>query len=204
MPTTVLLGLAVFVVGVDTYIVAAVLPAIADDLGESISNVGLVASAYALPVALLSPVFGPLSDRRGRRFALLLGLAIFTAAAAVCAVAPTLQVLLIARAINGIGAAILLPATFAAAGDLPDEVARGRALALLSSAFPLSNLLGLPIGALATTLGGWRVPFALIVVLSVVAMAGVGLSSRISTLRTSDRGMRQRSGVSSAIGMRWR
>ncbi len=185
---TVLLGLAVFVVGVDTYIVAAVLPAIADDLGESISNVGLVASAYALPVAILSPVFGPLSDRRGRRFALLLGLAIFTAAAAVCAVAPTLQVLLVARAINGIGAAILLPATFAAAGDLPDEAARGRALALLSSAFPLSNLLGLPIGALATTLGGWRVPFALIVVLAIVAMAGVGLSSRISTARTSNRG----------------
>jgi DHA1 family purine base/nucleoside efflux pump-like MFS transporter len=188
VPTTVLLGLAVFVVGVDTYIVAAVLPAIADDLGESIASVGLVASAYALPVALLSPVFGPISDRFGRRFALLLGLAIFTAAAAACVVAPNLSLLLVARAINGVGAAILLPATFAAAGDLSDEAARGRALALLSSAFPLSNLLGLPVGALATTLGGWRVPFALIVVLSIVAMVGVATSSRISTARTSDRG----------------
>jgi DHA1 family inner membrane transport protein len=185
---TVLLGLAVFVVGVDTYIVAAVLPAIADDLRESIANVGLIASAYALPVALLSPVFGPLSDRRGRRFALLLGLMIFTVAAAACTVAPNLQLLLVARAINGIGAAILLPACFAAAGDLPDNAARGRALALLSSAFPLSNLLGLPVGALATILGGWRVPFALIVVLSVFAIVGVALSKRISTARTSERG----------------
>ena len=183
-----LLGLAVFVVGVDTYIVAAVLPAIADDLGESISNVGLIASAYALPVALLSPVFGPLSDRRGRRFALLLGLTIFTVAAVVCAVAPNLQVLLLARAINGVGSAILLPAAFAAAGDLPDEAARGRALALLSSAFPLSNLLGLPVGALATTVGGWRVPFALMVVLAILVIAGVAVSNRISTTRTSDRG----------------
>lgn len=188
MPTSVLLGLAVFVVGVDTYIVAAVLPAIADDLGESISNVGLIASAYALPVAILSPAFGPLSDRRGRRFALLLGLAIFTVAAAVCAVSPNLRVLLVARAISGVGAAILLPATFAAAGDLPDEAARGRALALLTSAFPLSNLLGLPVGALATTLGGWRVPFAVIVVLAVFVIAGVAVSNRISTTRTSDRG----------------
>lgn len=188
MPTTVLLGLAVFVVGVDTYIVAAVLPAIANDLHESISNVGLIASAYALPVALLSPVFGPLSDRRGRRFALLLGLVIFTGAAAICAVAPNLQLLLVARAINGVGASILLPAAFAAAGDLPDNAARGRALALLSSAFPLSNLLGLPVGALATTLGGWRVPFALIVVLAILVIAGVALSNRISTTTTSARG----------------
>lgn len=188
MPTSVLLGLAVFVVGVDTYIVAAVLPAIADDLREPISSVGLAASAYALPVALLSPVFGPLSDRRGRRFALLLGLTIFAAAAVVCTIAPNLQVLLLARAINGVGSAILLPASFAAAGDLPDDAARGRALALLSSAFPLSNLLGLPIGALATTLGGWRMPFALMVVLAVLAIGGVAVSSRISSATTSDRG----------------
>ena len=72
MPLTLLLSVTVFVVGVDTYIVAAVLPAIADDLRESISSVGLIASAYALPVAVLSPILGPVSDRLGRRFSLLL------------------------------------------------------------------------------------------------------------------------------------
>ena len=51
----------------DVDIVAAVLPAIADDLREPISNVGLLASAYNLPTAILAPLFGPLSDRRGRR-----------------------------------------------------------------------------------------------------------------------------------------
>jgi predicted MFS family arabinose efflux permease len=62
-----------FAVGVDAYIVAAVLPAISDDLHEPIARVGLLASSYALPMALLAPVFGPLSDRRGRRYALRLG-----------------------------------------------------------------------------------------------------------------------------------
>ena len=84
VPSSLLLGLAVFAVGVDAYIVAAVLPEIADNLHEPIERVGLLASAYALPMALLAPVFGPLSDRRGRRFALRLGLAIFAAAAAAC------------------------------------------------------------------------------------------------------------------------
>lgn len=184
---TALLGLAVFVIGMDTYIVAAVLPAVAEDLNEPISRVGLIASAYAFPVALLSPVFGPLSDRRGRRFALLLGLAIFTVAAGVCAVSPNLPVLLIARVINGIGSAILLPAAFAAAGDIEGSAARTRALAVLAATFPLSNLLGLPAGALATTVGGWRAPFVLIALLAVVAIVGVATSTRISRATTSQR-----------------
>lgn len=176
MPAGLLLTLAVFVVGVDSYIVAAVLPEVADDLGESIGAVGLLASAYALPTAILAPIFGPLSDRRGRRFALLLGLTIFATAAGACVVAPTLPLLLAARAINGVGAAILLPGAFAWAGDLPGEEERGRAMALLSGAFPLSNLLGLPIGALATSLAGWRAPFALIALLAVVVIVGVARS----------------------------
>lgn len=184
---TVLLGLAVFVIGMDTYIVAAVLPAVADDLREPISSVGLIASAYALPVALLSPVFGPLSDRRGRRFALLVGLAIFTGAAAACAVAPTLAFLLVARVVNGIGSAILLPAAFAAAGDLERAPARTRALAILAATFPLANLLGLPAGALATTVGGWRAPFILVALLAGVAIAGVATSTRIPRATTSQR-----------------
>src|SRR6476659_8605024 len=66
MPVTVALTVAIFAVGLDSYIVAAVLPAIADDLHEPIAAVGLLASAYTLPTAIFSPVFGPLSDRRGR------------------------------------------------------------------------------------------------------------------------------------------
>ena len=184
---TVLLGLAVFVVGMDTYIVAAVLPAVADDLREPISSVGLIASAYALPVALLSPVFGPLSDRRGRRFALLVGLSIFTGAAIACAVAPSLPFLLVARVINGIGSAILMPAAFAAAGDLDSNAARTRALAILAATFPLANLLGLPAGALATTVGGWRAPFILVALLAGLAIAGVATSTRIPRATTSQR-----------------
>jgi MFS transporter, DHA1 family, inner membrane transport protein len=180
MPASVLLGLAVFVVGVDSYIVAAVLPAIADDLREPIANVGLIASAYALPVAILAPIFGPLSDRRGRRFALLLGLSIFAVAAGACIVAPNLGLLLAARAVNGVGSAILLPAAFATAGDLPDPAARGKAIAFLTAAFPLSNLLGLPFGALAATLGGWRAPFALIAAVAIIGLIGVAVSKNVS------------------------
>jgi DHA1 family inner membrane transport protein len=188
VPALITLVLCVFAVGVDTYIVAAVLPAIADDLREPIANVGLLASAYALPTALLSPVFGPLSDRRGRRFALLLGLSIFAAAAAACIVAPSLPVLVLTRAINGVGAAILLPAAFAWAGDLPNEQQRSRAISLLAAGFPLSNLLGLPLGSLATIVGGWRAPFALITAIAILAVLGVATSRHVSSTSTAASG----------------
>jgi predicted MFS family arabinose efflux permease len=173
MPSTLLLGLAMFAVGVDAYIVAAVLPAIADNLQEPIEKVGLLASAYALPMALLAPVFGPLSDRRGRRYALRLGLAIFAVAAAACVIAPNLGLLLVTRAVNGLGAAIILPAAIAKAGDLATEAERGRAIGLLGAVFPLSTLIGLPIGAAVTILGGWRAPFAFIALVALIALAGV-------------------------------
>ena len=173
MPSTLLLGLAVFAVGVDAYIVAAVLPEIADNLHEPIERVGLLASAYALPMALLAPVFGPLSDRRGRRYALRLGLAIFAAAAAACVIAPNLALLLVTRAVNGLGAAIILPAAIAKAGDLPTEAERGRAIGLLGAVFPLSTLIGLPIGSALTIAAGWRAPFAFIALVALIGVIGV-------------------------------
>ena len=171
MAVTLALVLAVFAVGVDTYIVAALLPAVADDLQSPIAVVGLLASAYALPAALLAPALGPISDRRGRRFALMLGLGIFVVAAGACVIAPSLPFLMAARLLNGVGAAVIMPAAFAAAGDLPDRDRRARMIALLSAMFPLASLLGLPIGALAAIVAGWRASFLFIAVVAVVALA---------------------------------
>lgn len=167
------LAIAVFAIGVDSYIVVGIVPEIADDLAEPVAVVGLVASAYALPTAFLAPVFGPLSDRRGRRTALFLGLLVFVASAAACALAPNLAFLLLARAVNGLGAAIMLPAAFAYAGDLPDEIARDRAMGILASAFPLATLLGLPFGALAASVAGWRGAFVFIVLVGLAALVAV-------------------------------
>ncbi len=159
-----------FAVGVDTYIVVGILPEISDDLREPVAVVGLVASAYALPTALLAPVFGPLSDRRGRRPAMLIGLSIFIVAGAASVVAPSLPFLLLARAVNGLGAAIILPAAFAYAGDIPELGARNRAMGLLASSFPLATLLGLPFGALIATVAGWRGAFVFITLVGLAAL----------------------------------
>lgn len=171
MPVSLALVAAALVVGIDTYIVAAGIPAISDDLHEPVEAVGLVASAYALPTALFAPIFGPFSDRRGRRVALLLGLAIFVVAAAGCVVAPSLPLLILARAVNGLGAAIVLPAAFAYAADEPEPSRRARMIGVVSSAFPLATLVGLPIGAVITGTVGWRGTFAFVVLGAAAAAA---------------------------------
>jgi predicted MFS family arabinose efflux permease len=188
MPATFALAVVIFALGVDSYIVAAVLPAMADDLTESIAAVGLLASAYALPTAVLAPLLGPISDRYGRKFSLFLGLAIFAAACAACIVAPTLPLLLLARAINGVGAAIAMPAAFAAAGDLAAPGQRARAMGVLSGMFPLSTLVGLPIGALAASVAGWRGSFAFITLVAVVAIVLVARLPAVPRVATGPAG----------------
>lgn len=164
------LVLAVFAVGVDFNVVVGILPAIADELGEPVAAVALLASAYALPTALLAPIFGPLSDRRGRRLAMQVGLVVFIASAAASSVAPDLGFLLLARVVNGLGAAIILPAAFAYAGDIARLEERNKAIGLVASALPLAALLGVPLGALVATLAGWRSVFVFITIVGIVAL----------------------------------
>jgi predicted MFS family arabinose efflux permease len=94
---------------------------------------------------------------------------------------PVLPFLLAARLLNGVGAAIIMPAAFAAAGDLPDRDRRARMIALLSAMFPLASLLGLPIGALAAIVAGWRASFLFIALVAIVALV---LLSRLPATAT--------------------
>lgn len=169
MAVTSTLLLAVFCLGIDMYVVAALIPTMADDLGEPVAALGLLVSAYALPNAFLAPVFGPLSDRLGRRIAMLGGMAFFAATVAGTAIAPTLPVLVGLRALNGLGAAVVMPAAFAYAGDLPTVTQRSRAMGNLAMGYPLAALLGLPLGAFLAGLVSWRATFLAVALLSAVA-----------------------------------
>lgn len=166
----IVLATTLFAVGLDNYIVVSILPEIAADFGQPVQNVGLLASVYALPLALLAIPFGPVSDRLGRRFSMLLGMTVFLVAVVLSGLAPTHTLLLGARVINGLGAAIAGPAVFAYAADLSSPEQRGRAMATVIVAYPLSTILGLPLGGLITSAFGWRAVFAFIAVIAVVAL----------------------------------
>src|SRR6478736_4738313 len=107
--TFVITSLAAFMVSLDNLIVTTALPSIRVDLGASIEDLEWTVNAYTLTFAVLLLTGAALGDRFGRRRVFALGLVIFTAASAAAALAPNVEALVAARAVQGLGAAIVLP-----------------------------------------------------------------------------------------------
>ncbi|WP_394831895.1 MFS transporter [Pendulispora rubella] len=142
------LALIMFLVGADEYVLSSILSPMGESFHVEPARVALLVTAYALPCAVLGPLFGALSDRWGRRRVVLPSLAIFTIATYAVAAAPTFPVALLARFICGSAAAALGPNAFALVGDLIPPERRPAAMG--------HTMMGLTIGFIASpALGGW-------------------------------------------------
>src|ERR1700742_1775231 len=166
-----------FFVLLDVTIVNVALARIGSGLGGSRSELQWVVDAYALVLAAGMLGAGDLADRTGSRRLFLAGLVLFGGASALCAAAPDASVLIAARAIQGLGAAAILPSSLAIVNQLyPDAEERPRAIGVWAglggSALVLGPILG---GALVGPLG-WRAIFWLNVPL-VVASLSAGLAT---------------------------
>ncbi len=113
---------------IDGSIVQIVLPAIQADLGASFATLQWVVTAYALFLGALVLVGGALGDRLGRRRIFMAGTALFVAASALCGLAPTAATLVAARALQGIGAALMVPQSLAIIAASFPEDRRGAAI----------------------------------------------------------------------------
>lgn len=161
-------------------IVGVALPTIAEDLGASSTAQQWIVDAYVLVFAALLVTGGVLGDRRGRRDAFLLGLALFGSGSLVCALAPSTGVLIAGRVLQGLGSPILLPASLSLVTMAnPEPAARARAIGLWSVGSGVGLTLGPVVGgALAQTLG-WQAVFAVNVpVCLVLALAALRLVPR--------------------------
>ena len=126
------------------------LPAIRASYGAGAAEVQWVVNAYLLPLSALLLLGGALGDHFGRRRLLVMGTSLFTAASILCALAPSLELLLAARAVQGVGAALLLPNSLALLNAAYEGEKRGRAVGIWAAA-------GAAAAAVAPLLGGWLV-----------------------------------------------
>ena len=104
-------SVALFMVVLDNLVVSTALPVIRTDLGASIEELEWTVNAYTLTFAVFLLTGAALGDRFGRRRMFIIGLALFTAASAAAALAPSMEALIAARAVQGIGGAIVTPLT---------------------------------------------------------------------------------------------
>jgi EmrB/QacA subfamily drug resistance transporter len=155
-------------------VLAIAIPALRADLGASLVDAQWVSNAYALFLGALILIGGAAGDRFGLRRVFALGILIFVAASIASALAPTALFLIIARAVQGIGAAFMVPASLAIIAKAYPKEERGKAIGIWAAASSLTTILGPVIGGFVLTALGdwsWRLVFAINLPLGALALA---------------------------------
>jgi EmrB/QacA subfamily drug resistance transporter len=158
---------------IDGSVVNVALPAIGRSLHGDAAGLQWTINAYMLPLSALLLMGGAAGDHFGRRRLLVAGIILFTLASVGCALAPDLKVLLAARALQGIGAAILLPNSLAILGNAFTGEAKGRAIGTWAAAGAIAGAIGPSLGGWLVGTIGWRPIFLLNVP---VAAAAIGIA----------------------------
>ena len=151
---------AMFLAAADQTILASALPTIVSSLG-GLADLSWVVVAYLLAATIAAPIYGHLGDRFGRRRMMLIALTIFTVASLACAAAPTLPLLIAARALQGLGGGGLMTLAQALIGENVPPRERGRFAAYFAMLFALSSTSGPILGAYLTEHLSWRAVFAI-------------------------------------------
>jgi DHA1 family bicyclomycin/chloramphenicol resistance-like MFS transporter len=144
-------------------------------LGTSDSAVALTITAFLLGLGLGQLLAGPVSDERGRRPTLLAGLVVFVAAAAVCIVAPSVEVLIVTRLVQGMAASFGLAIPNAMVADYARDRQAARLYSWIVVIGGVAPLIASLAGAQMLRLLGWRGPFVALTALGVVALVAVAL-----------------------------
>src|SRR5438874_2204160 len=155
---------------IDSTVVNVALPALQANLNATIVDVQWVIEAYSLLLAALLLVGGSLGDHYGRRRIFLLGVAIFTSASVWCGCAFDIRQLIVARAVQGFGAALLVPGSLAIISSSFREEDRGRAIGTWSGFSAITAAIGPVIGGWAIEHFSWRAVFFINIPIAVVVI----------------------------------
>ena len=158
--TLVATGLGLFMVFLDATIVNVALPAIQSDFDVGESGVQWVVAAYSLTMGMFMMTSASLSDSHGRRRAFVVGIALFSVASLACGLAPSIAVLNISRAVQGVGAAVVNVASLALVGAaFPEPAAKAKAVGLWTGIAGIGVAIGPTAGGFLTEQFSWRAVF---------------------------------------------
>jgi EmrB/QacA subfamily drug resistance transporter len=168
--TLAIVSIGLFMVVLDNLVVSVALPSIHRDLGASIQSLEWTVNAYVLSYAVLLLTGAALGDRFGRKRMFMAGITLFTASSAAAALAPSTGLLIAARAIQGIGAAISTPLTLTLLADAFPPARRGIAIGVWSGVSGVAVALGPLVGGAVVQAASWHwifwinVPIGLVLV----------------------------------------
>src|SRR6187200_3497895 len=163
------LMLTMFLAALDQTIVATALPTIGRQFGD-VSNLSWVITAYLLASTAVAPVFGTLSDIYGRRVMIIVALSLFIAGSILCALAPNMPILILARGLQGLGGGGIMPVVQTVISDVVSPRERGRYQAYFSGVWMAAGLLGPVLGGVFAEHLHWSMIFWINVPLAVGAL----------------------------------
>ncbi|MGW5432438.1 MFS transporter [Streptomyces sp. NPDC004059] len=167
---------AMFVIGTDSFIIAGILPDAAHSLGVDIGAAGWLITAYAFTYAILGLVMAAATTRWPRRTLFLTGLGLSVVGSLLIALVPDFGVALFARALAGVGGAMVTPTAVAAAAALAPPERRGRAISVVMAGLSAATALGAPLGtAIGSLTHDWRATMLFVSAIGVLAAAGIAL-----------------------------
>lgn len=165
------LSLSMLLASLGTSIANVGLPSLAQAFDRPFHAVQWVVLAYLLAITAVIVSAGRLGDRLGRRRLLLAGLLLFTVACGLCAVAPTLEWLVGARILQGLGAAVMMAMALAMVGDTVSKARTGRVMGLLGTMSAVGTAMGPSVGGVLLHMWSWRALFLVGMPLGLLALA---------------------------------
>ncbi|MDT8378167.1 MAG: MFS transporter [Desulfotignum sp.] len=167
----ILVGISIFMSTLDSSIVNVALPYIMEDLNSDVGTVKWVMVVYLLTVSSLLLTFGRLSDIRGRRQIYVIGFLVFTGGSFLCGQAWTSWMLVGARALQGIGASMLMACSPAMVVDAFPQTERGKALGMMGAVVAMGLTLGPLAGGMILAYFSWRLIFYINIPIGIMAVA---------------------------------
>src|SRR3954463_13021098 len=164
------LMLTMFLAALDQTIVATALPTIGRQFHD-VSNLSWVITAYLLASTAVAPVFGTLSDIYGRRAMIITSLSLFIVGSILCAIAPSMSVLILARGLQGLGGGGIMPIVQTVISDVVSPRERGQYQAYFSSVWMAGGIAGPVVGGVFAEHLHWSMIFWINVPLAVAAIA---------------------------------
>ncbi|WP_062513296.1 MDR family MFS transporter [Halobacillus sp. KGW1] len=164
--------LAMFLAAIEATIVSTAMPSIVADLG-GFSLYSWVFSAYLLTNASTVLLFGRLSDVYGRKPIFMVGISLFLTGAVISALSPSMEVLIVARLVQGLGAGALMPIATTIVGDIYTKEERAKIQGYLSSVWGISAVTGPVLGGFFVDILSWHYVFWMNIPLGLLALAGI-------------------------------
>lgn len=164
------LALSAFAIGTTEFVIVGILQEVAADLGTSVTQAGTLVSGYALALAIGTPIVIVITGKLPKKGYLVFLMMVFTAGNALAAIAPTYSVLLWSRIVTAVAHGVFFAVAATVAADMVPANKKGTAISIMFTGLTVATILGVPLGTYVGQEFGWRMSFAIVTVLGLIAL----------------------------------